>query len=349
VEADEEVRVRIPAPMSGGLILSYRCSARCRHCMYACSPEWPADWMSQEDLAATLQSLAGRIQPAPGGEHTMSLNHGLHFTGGEPFLNFELLCRAVRMARDLGIPSLFVETNCYWARTDRDTREKLENLKECGLVGIMISINPFYLEYVPFRRSERAIRIAREVFGQNVMVYQLEYLRLFEQLGSGDRLSIAEFLQLEEGRNFALRTEFFLNGRAPYAIEEFDLFPKFHAARFFSVPCTPAFLRSWHNHFDNYGNFIPGYCGGLTLGDSRNLEALLAEGIDMDAHPVLSYIIADNFEGLLGFAGELGYRERHSGYLSKCHLCADIRKFLIRVDDYAELQPREFYDQLEVG
>jgi MoaA/NifB/PqqE/SkfB family radical SAM enzyme len=317
--------------------------------MYACSPGWPADWISEEDLAATLQSLAGRIQPAPGGERATSLNHGLHFTGGEPFLNFDLLCRAVRMAAGMGIPSLFVETNCFWARTDRETREKLVALKECGLAGIMISINPFYLEYIPFQRSERAIRIAREVFGSNVMVYQAEYLRLFKQLGIRDRLPIHEFLKLEEGRELARYTEFFLNGRAPYAMEEFDLFEKYAAGRFFSVPCTPAFLRSWHNHFDNYGSFMPGYCGGLSLGDCRQLDKLLAEGIDLDARPVLSYIIADNFEGLLAFAGERGYRERPSGYLSKCHLCADIRKFLVRVEDFAELVPREFYDQLEAG
>jgi hypothetical protein len=343
------MRVRIPPPISGGLILSYSCSAGCRHCMYACSPRWPADWISEEDLAATLQSLAGRIQPAPGGSVTMGLNHGLHFTGGEPFLDFELLCRAVRMARGLRIPSLFVETNCFWARNDQETREKLETLKECGLVGILISINPFYLEYIPFQRSERAIRIARGVFGPNVMVYQLEYLRLFKQLGIRDRLSIPEFLKLQGGGDFARNAEFFLNGRAPYAMEEFDLFPKYPAARFFSVPCTPAFLRSWHNHFDNYGNFMPGYCGGLSLGDCRRLDELLEDGIDLEARPVLSYIIADNFEGLLAFAEEQGYRERRSGYLSKCHLCADIRRFLVRVGDYPELQPGEFYDQLEAG
>jgi hypothetical protein len=343
------MRVRIPAPISGGLILSYRCSASCRHCMYACSPRWPADWISEEDLAATLQSLAGRIQSSPGGAETMSLNHGLHFTGGEPFLNFELLCLAARTAKDLRIPSLFVETNCFWARTDQETRQKLIALRDCGLIGILISINPFYLEYVPFERSERAIRIAREVFGVNVLVYQLEYYRLFKQLGIRDRLPIPEFLKLKGGREFTLYTEFFLNGRSPYAMEEFDLFPKYPAGRLFSTPCTPAFLRSWHNHYDNYGNFVPGYCGGLSLGDCRRLDALLDEGIDLAARPVLSYIIADNFAGLLAFAEEHGYRQRSSGYLSKCHLCADIRKFLVRVGDFPELVPREFYDQLEAG
>ena len=31
-------------------------------------------------------------------------------------------------------------------------------LKDCGLAGILISINPFYLEYVRFERTERGIR-----------------------------------------------------------------------------------------------------------------------------------------------------------------------------------------------
>ena len=36
-------RFKIPPPTSGGLLLSYKCQARCRHCIYACSPEWKAD------------------------------------------------------------------------------------------------------------------------------------------------------------------------------------------------------------------------------------------------------------------------------------------------------------------
>jgi hypothetical protein len=35
--------LRLPAPVSGGLLLSYRCSSRCRHCMYACGADWRPD------------------------------------------------------------------------------------------------------------------------------------------------------------------------------------------------------------------------------------------------------------------------------------------------------------------
>ncbi|GAK54773.1 hypothetical protein U27_01603 [Candidatus Vecturithrix granuli] len=63
--------------------------------MYACSPKWEADWISEEHLHAMLSQLARYIEPSPYGPDSISLSHGLHFTGGEPGLNFELLCTAV--------------------------------------------------------------------------------------------------------------------------------------------------------------------------------------------------------------------------------------------------------------
>ena len=93
--------------------------------MYACSPKW-RDWISEEDLKLLLSQLASRIKPGPYGPTRVSLNFGLHFTGGEPFLNFGLLLRAVDIARRLNIPSTFVETNCYWCFDGRVTREKPE-------------------------------------------------------------------------------------------------------------------------------------------------------------------------------------------------------------------------------
>ena len=110
-----------------------------------------------------MNKLADKIKPSPSGERAVSLNYGLHFTGGEPFLNFGLLLRAVDISRQLGIPSTFVETNSYWCLDDKSTKEKLRALKERGLEGILISVNPFYLEYISFERKERCIRIASEI------------------------------------------------------------------------------------------------------------------------------------------------------------------------------------------
>jgi hypothetical protein len=313
--------------------------------MYACSPEWKGDWISEHDLEVCLERLNGKITPSPWESNFMSLNHGLHFTGGEPFINFDLLLKAVQIADKFKIPSTFVETNCFWCRSDTITREKLNLLKSSGLRGILISVNPFYAEYVPFERTERCIKISQEVFRSNVMVYQTHYYKLFKQLGIGKRMPLANYLALAQTKSLASEVELFLMGRA--AVQLKDMYPDYPAHHFFSRSCVPPFLREWHNHFDNYGNIMPGYCGGISLGDWHQLDDLIEDGMDLDKRPILRFLIAGDMQGLFNFAKDYGYPELEAGYISKCHLCLDLRKYLVRKKDFKELRPLEFYDHLE--
>ncbi|MBL7200393.1 MAG: hypothetical protein ISS56_09610 [Anaerolineae bacterium] len=337
-------RVKVPPQASGGLMLSYKCSAACRHCMYACSPKWDADWISEADLFACISALRPSIQPSPWGAGSMSLNHGLHFTGGEPFLNYPLLLRAVEIAEELAIPSTFVETNCFWCRDDEVTRERLLTLRGAGLRGILVSVNPFYAEYVPFERTERCIRVSREVFGQNVMVYQIEYYHRFRELGIQGRISLDEYLGRTKSEDLAAHVELFLMGRAARQLGAF--YPAHPARAFLDEPCRPAFLRSWHNHYDNYGNLVAGYCGGISLGDWHDLDRLTQEGIDLEEHPVLGFLIAQDMGGLVEFARSLGYQQRERGYVSKCDLCLDLRMDLVSRGEFGELSPKAFYAHL---
>jgi hypothetical protein len=103
-------------------------------------------------------------------------------------------------------------------------------------------------------------------------------------------------------------------------------------------------IRDWHVHVDNYGNYIPGYCGGLSLGDARDLDAL-CQGIDLNERPVLRALMT-NIGELYRLGSEYGYQER-DGYISKCHLCLDVRKHLATSGDFGELRPEPFYDRLE--
>ena len=337
-------RIRVPETISAGLLLSYKCSAACRHCLYACSPAWPADWISPGDLEACLATLSRRIRPNPGGAHTISFNYGLHFSGGEPFLNFDLLLHGVRVAHDYRIPSLFVETNCFWCSQDKVTLDKLNTLKEAGLRGLLISVNPFYSEHIPFERTERAIRLSKQVFGKNVLVYQMEFYRLFRQLGITARLSLEDYMNMTGHQGLTGRVELFLSGRAAYQLQ--NLYRAYPAERFFAEPCPTPVLRNWHNHFDNYGNFMPGFCGGLSLGHWRDLDRLETEGLDIRDYPILKFLIFGDVGGLLNFAQHYGYQASASGYISKCHLCLDMRRLLSDKGDFQELRPREFYEHL---
>ncbi|RKY02292.1 radical SAM protein [Candidatus Poribacteria bacterium] len=334
-------RLKIPEPISGGIILSYRCNSRCKHCMYACSPRWKGDWMSEEDAGRIIEILARKLSKAPPG--LIGVNYGVHLTGGEPFLNFELLLKATKMAEEAGLPFTFVETNCFWCRDDRTTREMFSELKAAGLDGVLISVNPFLVEYVPFERIKRAVRIAEEVFGGNVMVYQRLFYELFDRIGLKGTLSFEEYLR-RIGRSSLAYMELLPMGRAVYKLAH--LFKGYPASKFFGLSCRRELIRDWHIHIDNYCNFIPGYCGGISLGDARELDKLCSEGIDLEEMPILKHLLTD-LEGLYRLAADLGYEEREEGYISKCHLCLDIRRYLVRRGSFPELKPIEFYEHLD--
>ena len=133
-------------------------------------------------------------------------------------------------------------------------------------------------------------------------------------------------------------------GRAARQLRAF--YPAFPPNRFFNQPCRPPILRDWHNHFDNYGNLIPGYCGGISLGNWLALDELIQEGIDPNERPILGFLVANDMNGLLRFAQDFGYQELQEGYLSKCDLCLNLRTFLVSKQDWAELAPRAFYTHL---
>ena len=71
-------RIKMPRPVSGGVMLSYKCSAACRHCMYACSPQWKADWITVEALYRLLSHTRFR------GQVLLQLNYILWFPARPP-------------------------------------------------------------------------------------------------------------------------------------------------------------------------------------------------------------------------------------------------------------------------
>jgi len=314
--------------------------------MYACSPKWKTDWISLENAERVLAQLSKAFgKQYPVGFGRVGINFGLHFTGGEPFLNFKLLLGLVGMARKLGIPSTFVETNCFWSVDDETTRSKLTQLKAAGVEGILISVNPFIVEYVPFERTLRAFRISNEVFRGNVMVYQKLFLAQFKRLNVEGTMPFGMYLR-DAGAQALQSVELIPMGRACYRLGH--LYQKHVANEFFAESCREELTRPWHVHVDNFCNYITGYCAGISLGDARNLDAI-CEGIELEDRPVIAKLTSPNGIGELYRFGvkEHGYRECKDGYVSKCHLCVDIRKHIAQqTDEFKELKPQEFYGHL---
>jgi hypothetical protein len=197
---------------------------------------------------------------------------------------------------------------------------------------------------VPFERTERAIRISKELFGKNVIVYQEFFYHQFKILNLKSTLSFGSYLQ-RTGLESLYYVELIPMGRAPYKLGH--LLIKYPAERFFGDSCKEELTRSWHIHVDNYCNYITGYCAGISLGDARNLDSICREGVDLDKHPIIKALVMDVKE-LYKIAIEFDYKELPNGYISKCHLCMDIRRHIVqRTSEFEELRPKEFYDHLE--
>ncbi|RLE80920.1 MAG: hypothetical protein DRJ51_04850 [Thermoprotei archaeon] len=340
----------VKKPTSGGIILSYKCTGECRHCMYACSPKWSDYWIPLTDLKVILEKLVeGFSDHDLGG--IMGVNVGLHFTGGEPFLNYPLLLEAVRIASRLGFPLTFVETNCSWCINEDLARKHFQELKEAGLDGMLVSANPFVVEHVPFENISRALRIATEVFGANkVIVYHPLFYESLKSLGVKGRISFEDYWrEMVERNSYLLALSFSPSivlpmGRLPYRLGH--LYKRMPARAFFNENCLAELTRPWHIHVDCYCNYIPGYCAGISLGDARELESIIA-GVEVEDRPILK-ALASSLRELYEFAvKEYGYKEDRYGYVSKCHLCVDIRRHIVeRTREFKELKPEEFYQHL---
>jgi hypothetical protein len=310
--------------------------------MYNCSAKWQADYISESDFTTYASQLAASIEPSNFGPENIDLNSGVHLTGGEPFLNFDLLLRTANILDQIGLPSTFVETNAFWCKNDKITEDKLMQLKQAGLKGIMTSVNPFVLEYVPFKNTERVASLGKKVFGHNAMVYQQHFYNQFKKLNIESTLPFQDYLKLT-GMEFLCYAEVIPMGRLCYTMEK--VFQKRKAEYFFGLSCKDRLTSSHHIHIDNYGNYMAGFCGGISLGDAHNMENIF-NGIELEKKPVLK-ALAKDIQQLYKLAKSFDYHQVIDGYISACHLCMDIRKHLVeKTDEFEELQPQHIYKHI---
>ncbi|OAG27929.1 radical SAM protein [Thermodesulfatator autotrophicus] len=324
---------------SGGIMLSYRCQCGCRHCVYACGPRWQ-DWMSRDFLENLLRGI----------KETSGNPKGFHLAGGEAFLNFDLLLLAVEKCNELGLPLEYVETNAGWCVDYETGLAKLKALKEAGLRSILISVSPFHTETVPLERSLTAIRAAEEVLGAgNVIVYMWQFIDLIARFGRENPVPLKTWIEVfgpeAAGSLFWDGYALIPGGRA--GVELGFLAPnKYPPEHFAGKNCAEEILFSRHVHFDPYGNYIPLFCGGLSLGKVENLPSFI-EIFDYRKLPLIKILVEDGPYGLFLFAQrEFGFNLGNKLFAGKCHLCVEVRKFLQGKADFEELTPQAFYENL---
>jgi Radical SAM superfamily len=138
--------------MEIAIVMSAKCNAACAHCTTSCGPT-RTETLSESQICQLMDDAA-RI----GKCESLSF----HITGGEPFLNFNLLLAVTRHGAGLGA-RLSCVTNAYWARTRELAGERLGRLAEVGLTALSVSVSRFHQQYVPLDRVKNALEAAKQL------------------------------------------------------------------------------------------------------------------------------------------------------------------------------------------
>lgn len=176
--------------MKLALLITAHCNATCSHCSTSCGPH-RSEHLSREQIFTLIDQAAELSR----GEKLRVL-----LSGGEPFLNFDLLVQAVHYAKGQGAVVTCV-TNAYWATSVERARDLLNQLKNAGLHSFAISTSRFHQEFIKKQRVERALQASREVG----LRCTLKYVRTrTDALTHGDIRSWASSVGAHDVQDFPL-------------------------------------------------------------------------------------------------------------------------------------------------
>jgi MoaA/NifB/PqqE/SkfB family radical SAM enzyme len=301
---------------SAGLLLTYKCNCACEFCYYNCSPEKNGLMPVDKAISAwkSLRILAGDSAK-------------IHITGGEPFLYWDHLQEVLREAKSekLGRVDL-IETDGFWATSEKITRQRLKRLDELGMDRLKISTDPFHQEYVDLEPVQRLANIATEILGSGrVLVRWRKYLE--NPIESKGNLRTAPAAEREQMYISAMNDyPCRFTGRAAGKLAQLVASKPIEALA--STNCKSDFLAAKGVHIDPFGNVFSGTCSGIIIGNVNQSDL---QDIWKQFHPARNEFINTLFNkgpyGLLAEAEKQRYK-RSEFCADKCHLCTSIRQFL---------------------
>ena len=321
----------IGAKRVASLLLTYRCTLACAHCLFACSPRHPRRVHSVEQGVRYLRMLR-------------ATDRAVHIAGGEAMMEYPRLVAICREAARWGAAPHFVESNTTWCTSDALVRTRLAELREAGVRGLLISADPYHLAHFPVDRYLRGYQVAAEMLGpENVAgaVLDREQLRELGAIGR-DPARLAEYVRAHPPNMVGRAGEVLARHLPVRAIGELAGDAMWHGTGGV-MSCAQEFdpQTMWEIHLDPYGNVQT--CCGVIVGnaDRTPLGELMARGF-AQGNPIVAALCEQGPVGLLRMAEGLGYRREQ--YVQKCHLCWRVRKFL-RPHFPEVLGPEEVYGE----
>jgi hypothetical protein len=130
------------------ILLTYQCTFECDHCFV-----WGSPWQSGTLTLGQIEQILEQAQAAGVEE--------IYYEGGEPFLYYAILLRAVELAVERGF-QVGIVSNGYWAHTREDAREWLAPLAG-KLVDLSISSDLYHYSEEHSLQAQNAVAAARDL------------------------------------------------------------------------------------------------------------------------------------------------------------------------------------------
>jgi len=271
------------------ILLTYQCTYECDHCFVWGSP--------RQTGTLTLEQIENILQQAK--EADIS---SIYFEGGEPFLYYAILTKAVHKAVEMGF-SVGIVSNAYWANSVADAEEWLQPF--VGQVSdLTVSSDLFHCEKCLGERPQNAIAAAKWLQIPTGLI----------SVAQPDEESKQSHGQIEEQSAVMYR------GRAAVKLAEKATSQPWEG---FDT-CPHEELREpGRIHLDPLGNLH--VCQGISIGNlfEKPLKQICAE-YDADAHPICGLLLAG---GPAALVTEFNLPHA-SSYADACHLCYEARTAL---------------------
>ncbi len=321
--------------ISGGLLTNYYCTSKCKHCLYGCSPTWEKNYISKQTAKSNFKKI-----------NQLNCN-SIHIGGGEPFLNFDGLKEAIEAANEENINIQYIETNSSWFKDVNDSVEKLKEIKELGISTLLISISPFHNEHIPFYKV-KGVMNACKLTGISIMPWIDDFYNEIDSFDDKITHSLDEYTEKFGGnyiQNIPLRYWIHYGGRVIHFYKNFMPLNEIDDIIFSSQRCSELVDTS-HFHVDLFNNYIPGLCSGFSI----QVEDL-GKPLSDEKYPILNMLYNRGINGFYQYAiKNYNYKPTEDKFLNKCHLCFDIRKYLVIEQDLGspELSPKEYYKNANI-
>ncbi|MCE9645079.1 MAG: radical SAM protein [Chloroflexi bacterium] len=271
------------------ILLTYQCTLECDHCFV-----WGSPRQTGTLTLAQLEEILGQAKEAG--------VSSIYFEGGEPFLYYAVLVKAVHLAADMGF-SVGIVSNAYWASSVADAVEWLRPL--AGLVeDFTVSSDLFHCDECLGERPQNALVAAKWLGIPTGMI----------SIAQPEQQARQTHGQIEEEGAVMYRgraAKMLVGKAASHPWQGFD-------------SCPHEDLREpGRAHLDPLGNVQ--ICQGISIGNvfEKHLKTICDE-YEPDSHPICGLLLEGGPAALVA-----EYRLPHaSHYADACHLCDQARSSL---------------------